>query len=790
MDHQLYSNNEVEITPRRGTILRSNTNQEVQAAIDAIEHSHDNDHHGGNKIHPDPNQRHELDSDQRHELEKVLIHQIHSKHKLERDNKMIIGALIFVVLVLVTQIMSTYYIFSRLQISFDSNGSLVSYGGKKLSVSNADMKPSAQGVLVDSKNNAVATSAFLRQQNISSLLSDYVVNQLKSVHIRQAFANATSNYQVLAVHRTHETGQYGSTLTIELPQGDVVVDGITYYATKGIIDSMNKVSKVSDGVSEIMWTKLPNVEITGDFNIPDESMFALETIQWNIKNEIPTYYNMSIVKYEECEMKEIWQSDYCKNASSHTVKHSDFPLQRFFSENILWTYSNQGFFEKITFNKTISQQEQFQFQSSKIGKIVSWVYDSASNKTSECSATNDLVPENILNTLKNEIPTYMGNSYKVNGKKALKFLLKLFSHSRDSYQVVEWFESKLNGDLLRLQISSYDNTLANARRSFVFYDIIKIDEISSLTNTAWWPKYAQSVATPLACQDISQRTQNDFSIVKFGFRQPLSVVETDLGLSTVNNAGNGTQRRLNGILDDDLDYEHNEHLKLYDHWVLNEKDSYHRRLDDFKNEYGHDHYFYASEQQRRELVGCYRFSSSSVSSAYSIKKYLPIPRFSASYYCDGKNFQLTLPSFSSTSLTLPGLPAFIVSGGGFLNLVPTSAGLKLTFSVKALPWYLQSSCYAVTWSNNCYAGFNLGSVSLSAGQNCQFYAGSYGWVTSDCGLMKISTSISSYLFSVFPSITITFLSNSLIGVTASIKLVALGIPYTQTLIDSWFPVDG
>ena len=105
MEHQLYSNNEVETTPRRGNILRSNTNEEVQAAIDNIEHSHDNDHHRGNKIHA------ELDPDQRNELEKVLIHQIHSKHKLERDNKMIIGALIFVVLVLVTQIMSTYYIF-------------------------------------------------------------------------------------------------------------------------------------------------------------------------------------------------------------------------------------------------------------------------------------------------------------------------------------------------------------------------------------------------------------------------------------------------------------------------------------------------------------------------------------------------------------------------------------------------------------------------------------------------------------------------------------------------------
>jgi len=106
MEHQLYSSNEVDITPRRGTILRSNTNEEVQAAIDTIEHSHDN-HNGGNKVHPHS----ELDSDQRHELEKVLIHQIHSKHKLERDNKLIIGALIFVVLVLVTQIMSTYYIF-------------------------------------------------------------------------------------------------------------------------------------------------------------------------------------------------------------------------------------------------------------------------------------------------------------------------------------------------------------------------------------------------------------------------------------------------------------------------------------------------------------------------------------------------------------------------------------------------------------------------------------------------------------------------------------------------------
>ena len=276
------------------------------------------------------------------------------------------------------------------------------------------MHTSDNGALVDRKNNAIKTSELLLRNNISSLLSDEVVTQLKFIRIRQIFSNVTSNYPALAVHRTHEAGQYGSTLTIEIPQGDITVDGSTFYASAGVLESLNKVAKVSEYGTKAVWSKLTNVEIHGEFNIDNEEKFQLEELEWNIQHEIPNFFNITLVKYEECPMTETWQSNYCKNSSSHTTQHLDFPNQRFFSEKVLWSNTANGFYEKSMFSQSVSGQHHYKFSSSNNNKAVYWIYDTKTNKTGDCSLTTDQVPSNILIALKNEVPTYMCNSYQVN----------------------------------------------------------------------------------------------------------------------------------------------------------------------------------------------------------------------------------------------------------------------------------------------------------------------------------------------------------------------------------------
>jgi hypothetical protein len=266
----------------------------------------------------------------------------------------------------------------------------------------------------------------------------------------------------------------------------------------------------------------------------------------------------------------------------------------------------------------------------------------------------------------------------------------------------------------------------------------------------------------------------------------------DIGLSTLSNMGNGTRRRLDGI-NYDPDYEHKQHLELYENWLVTEEEHYHRRLNSFKEEFGEDHYIYATEEQRRELVGCFRFSTNSLSNSYAVKKFLPIPAMTVSYYCDQKTLQITIPVFGPVTIALPvfSAPSFIVKGGGYLNVGPASGGMSLSIKLSALPWYLQSSCYAVTWSNTCYSQFDLGTLSLTAGSSCYIQTSTYGNFYADCGRMTLTMTFTNSFFSFYPTAVVTLASNQIVGVSISGKLVTSWFgTYSETLINSWFKING
>ena len=367
----------------------------------------------------------------------------------------------------------------------------------------------------------------------------------------------------------------------------------------------------------------------------------------------------------------------------------------------------------------------------------------------------------------------------------------MYSYNRDSYQVIEWYESKLTGDLLRLQISSYDDVASSGHRNSVFYDFIKVDTLTE-NSVNWWPYYAKDINAATICEDIARKTTTDFDIQKFSFRPPLASSEVDIGLAVISNAGNGTRRRLDGSSVYDPDYEHNLHVELYEKWKETEEEHYHRRLTAFHEEFGEDYYIYATEQQRRELVGCYRVNTKSFSNSYAIKKYLPIPAISVSYYCDGKTLQLSMQSFGPVTITIPALPSpsFIVQGGGFLNVGPASGGISLSVTLSALPWYLQSTCYAVTWSSSCYNKYSLGTLSATAGSNCYLQTNTFGNFYSDCGKLSLSMTLSTWAFSLYPSAVITLASNQVVGVTVSARLQVAWTSYSETLINSWFKING
>lgn len=663
-------------------------------------------------------------------LTKLMRTQSIKFHELFHQNHVIGFGIVFLIIIFIAQIVSTYVLNGAITVGTDGSGNLVSRGSS-------------------STLGTVAKSVEYKTWPIRSDLPEKVFGNLKSFDIADCVddvCTTLATYQVTGQHLEKGYGRRNVTLILTVQDGSITVDGSSVYASTGVTDRLVKSGSISGKIG-LSISKI-DVSLIGHFNLQnyDELRGASQTYVEHVPS-YPTNYHASLTFYKDCfaPNQGEWVKNWCQT-SNKTVAHSDFPGRRFFRENQQWQQMSNNFYKRafnFPDNTKRNKQVQYELQQISANHFLSFVEQNASGILSYSCHEDDgfAVALDLFDLLRDEIATYKGANYEVNGVSAEKYLVRLYDANRTDYDILEWYE--LNGVVLRIASNSEK---MNANHGSFVIDFTSFSNGISDKLAFPWPLQTNLPTCSNVCATQSSLTCDDniepfisgppvFSGVRIGgnqttvhasnyilpsdhlhpsdHRHPDFVsefhVSHDIVYSVVRVDGIKTKKAVGSVDEFHASFASPEEVHLrkleYNDWVVNKKHVYEENVRIYEAKYGKS-VLYATMEERRSLLGCWQKSFDS-DKTLKWKGFTFLPSFGLYIGCAGRGDIQVYVSGLSRSFILMAVPATITASGT-AQLNPTSGNLYIDLYV-GLPPTPCKTCHSYLDSNQC-SGYRTNTV--------------------------------------------------------------------------------